>query len=91
LELDSLRKIKFHSQIHSSSSTVQIHSALQSISIPHTQKWHSHLEEVAAEIAVDGADLEAEEAVTVADEEVFREVVAEVSFYISLELNFRRE
>lgn len=31
---------------------------------------------------MDEADLEAEEVVIVADEEVFREVVAEVSFYI---------
>jgi hypothetical protein len=40
---------------------------------------------------VDEVDLEAEEAVIVVDVEVLREVVAEVSFYIFLELNFRRE
>ena len=39
----------------------------------------------------DEAGLEEEEVVIVVDEEVFREVVAEVSFYISLELSFPKD
>ena len=40
------------------------------------------------EIVVGEVDLEGDEAVIVVDEEVFREVVAEVSFYNFLELSF---
>ena len=43
------------------------------------------------EIVADEADLEEEEVVIVVDEEVFQEVVAEVSFCISLGLSFLKD